>query len=94
MYVAREKGAVTQVRINSVRKRLVKFMAFFGRCTGHLVCFELYLCFSRADNVQQMENRLVRRSSKETRLYLLCPKKYSNIHRIQQWYSTVKYIYI
>ncbi len=56
---AREKGAVTQVRINSVaivRRNLVKFMEFFGRCTAHLVRFQLYLCFLCADNVQQMEN--------------------------------------
>ncbi len=50
--VAREKGAVTQVRINSVtivrKKFLVKFVEFFGRCTAHLVCFQLYLCFLRA----------------------------------------------
>ncbi len=31
-------------------------MEFFGRCTAHLVHFQLHLCFLPADNIQQMEN--------------------------------------
>ncbi len=47
------------MRINSitiVRKKFSEVMEFFGCCTAHLICFQLYLCFLRADNVQQMEN--------------------------------------
>ncbi len=59
-------------------------MEFFGRCTANLVYFQLYLCFLRTDNVQQMENTNWWGVLKETGLKSID----SDIHRIQQ-YSTV-----
>ncbi len=58
--VAREKGAVAQVRINTVtivRKKFSEvFMEFFGHCTVQLISSVFnYICFLCADNVQQME---------------------------------------
>ncbi len=47
------KSAVSQVVLTL--KNLVKFMDFFGRCTAHLVCFQLYIY---VPNAQIMFSRL------------------------------------
>ncbi len=46
---------ITTVTI--VRKKFSEvYGVFWALCTAHLVCFHIYLCFLRPDNVKQMEN--------------------------------------
>ncbi len=58
--VACEKGADIKVCINSVTFVSKEYSdvcgVLLGHRSAHLIGFQLYLCFLRTGNVQQMEN--------------------------------------